>query len=357
MILGKLKSSIINTLYKVLAKPIFFILDPEFVHDRITSVGNLLGSFPLTRYITKILFSFEDKTLQQEILGINFKNPIGLAAGFDKNAELTQIMGEVGFGFEEFGSVTGEYCPGNKGKRLWRLKKSLGLVVYYGLKNNGALNIFSKLKKIYERFDPQIPLGSSVAMTNNEANMQIDRAIEDYCKSFRTFSKASFVSYITINISCPNTCGGQPFINALNLDKLLSKIDSIETVKPIFLKLSPDMQDSNLDELINVADKHRVHGLICTNLTKKRDNKFILENKIPDKGGISGKPVQELSDNMIKYIYKKKGKRFVIIGCGVCSRLQPGRQIRRPVGARESRRGWRFLDGGKPRHPKRVPSR
>ena len=142
----KVRNKIISWKYRWILKPILFKFDPENVHNWFIEIGKFLGQFAITRWLTKICFYHKHPALEQEILGIKFKNPIGLAAGFDKNAEMIDIMSAVGFGFTEVGSVTGRPCAGNAKPRLWRLPKSRGLIVYYGLKNNGAEEISERLK-------------------------------------------------------------------------------------------------------------------------------------------------------------------------------------------------------------------
>lgn len=310
----QITSVLSKLLYKKIAKPIFFARDPESVHDSMVRLGSVFGRIGITRFLIKKSFSYSNPKLEQTILGIKFKNPIGLAAGFDKNAELTRIMGEVGFAFEEVGSITGNVCPGNPKPRLWRLPESEALVVYYGLKNDGCEVISKRLLKDLIRKKSDLVVGTSVAMTNCKENLDTDLAIKDYAKAFASLFDIG--DYFTINISCPNTMGGQPFVDADKTDKLLNVIDQIQTNKPIFIKLSPDITVGQVDNLLDVAKKHRVHGIITTNLTKKRDNPKIKDSNVPNVGGISGKPVQEMSDDLISYIYKREGKRFVIIGCG-----------------------------------------
>ncbi|OGI96912.1 hypothetical protein A3I25_01105 [Candidatus Nomurabacteria bacterium RIFCSPLOWO2_02_FULL_42_17] len=145
-----------------------------------TSVGIFLGKYVITRKLTGFLFRYSNPILEQKILGINFKNPIGLSAGFDKNANLTNILPEVGFGFAELGSITGEYCDGNPKPRLWRLKKSKSLVVYYGLKNDGCKIISKRLQN--KKF--KIPIGISVAKTNCKETVETEKAIVDYFKAY-----------------------------------------------------------------------------------------------------------------------------------------------------------------------------
>ena len=307
---SSMKSSFFHWSYGHILKPVFFRQDPETVHDRMVGVGKRLGEHKLTRKVTRSLFAYRDSMLEQTVLGIKFKNPIGLAAGFDKNAELLNVLPSVGFGFAEVGSITGYPCAGNDKPRLWRLPKSKSLVVYYGLKNDGAEAIAQRLQN--RKFGNVV--GTSVAMTNCQANLDIETAIKDYVKAFNAFVQIG--DYFTINISCPNAEGGQPFVDHEKLDKLLRAIDPIETKKPVFIKLSPDLAITEIDHILNVVGRHRIHGIICTNLTKPRSNPKIVDDHVPENGGMSGKVVQELSDKLLAYIYKKTKGQYVLVGCG-----------------------------------------
>ncbi len=310
----RVRNFTIGGVYKHVLKPVFFMRDPEDVHDNMTRVGKFLGGFTLGQKVTQGLFGYTNSVLEQDVFGIHFKNPIGLSAGFDKNAELTDILPSVGFGFAELGSITGDRCEGNPKPRLWRLPQSGSLVVYYGLKNDGCEAISDRLHKKLLQKKFTIPMGMSVAMTNCEANLDIEKAIMDYAKAFRVMEPVA--DYITVNISCPNTLGGQPFVIPENLEKLFVTLDTIPTPKLIFIKLSPDLSKLEIDAILDVVRSHRVHGIICTNLTKKRDNQKIIDDTVPQKGGLSGKVVQDLADDLLGYIYRKEGKRFVLVGCG-----------------------------------------
>ncbi|MBI2645342.1 quinone-dependent dihydroorotate dehydrogenase [Candidatus Uhrbacteria bacterium] len=299
-------------MYTRILKQYFFLFDPEHIHESMIRLGKFLGSFSLGRGVTCIFFSYAHSFLEQDVCGIHFKNPIGLAAGFDKNAELTSILPSMGFGFAEVGSVTGEPCEGNPKPRLWRLKKSKSLLVYYGLKNDGCEVIAGRLKNK----KCTIPIGISIAKTNCAATVETETGIADYKKAYETFVRENIGDYYTINISCPNAYGGEPFTDAEKLEGLLAAIDGVQNSKPIFLKISPDLSREHLDALIAVVDRHHIAGFICTNLTKKRDNKKILDTSVPDVGGMSGLVVRDLSDEMISYLYKKTRGRYVIIGCG-----------------------------------------
>ncbi len=297
--------------YKHFCKPIFFRYDPENVHDYMTTVGRILGSNFLTKKLTRAFLGYTNPILEQDILGIHFKNPIGLAAGFDKDALLTDILPDVGFGFEEVGSITGEPCEGNSRPRLWRLPKSESLVVYYGLKNRGCVEISSRLRGGKFRF----PIGISIAKTNCSATAEIDAGIADYFKAYDTF--VGIGDYYTINISCPNAFGGEPFNDKEKLEKLLSKLETIPADKPVFLKISPDLSERELDDVLEVVSRHNISGFVCANLTKKRgESGKIMDNDVPEKGGISGRAVEELSNKFIADIYKKTRGKYIIIGVG-----------------------------------------
>jgi dihydroorotate dehydrogenase len=311
--LFKIKSILLNIEYRFLIKPVLFSQDPEKVHDNMVFLGHKLGQNKFTKKLFKFIYNYEAKILETNLAGLKIKNPVGLAAGFDKDAEITEILPSVGFGFAEVGSITGKYCAGNEKPRLWRLPKSKSLVVYYGLKNKGCDEIVNRLKK--ENIKSDIPIGFSVAMTNIAENSNIENAINDYAHAFEKVSEIA--DYITINISCPNiTCEEKLFLMPDNLEKLLMRLDEIKYDKPVFVKMSPDLDLKTTDEILEVLEKHRVTGIICTNLTKKRDSNLIVEKDVPENGGLSGLPVKEASDQLLAYLYKKYGHRFFLIGCG-----------------------------------------
>ncbi len=308
----KLTTNLSKFLYKMVFKRLFFALDPEFIHDTVTLFGRFLGSNFLTRKLVNLSFAFEDSSLSQNILGINLKNPIGLAAGFDKNAHLLKVLPEVGFGFAEVGSITGEACPGNSGTRLWRMPNSESLLVYYGLKNDGAVAISQRLSGKKYKF----PVGISIAKTNSKDTVEEHAGIEDYFKAYKEFVSKNIGDYFTINISCPNAYGGEPFVEPEKLDHLLSRLRQIENAKPVFIKLPPELPFIQIDRIIEVANLYKIDGYICTNLAKSRSNEKIKDNAVPEVGGFSGKVVQELSDNLVAYIYRKTNGQSIIIGCG-----------------------------------------
>ncbi|PJE77052.1 quinone-dependent dihydroorotate dehydrogenase [Candidatus Uhrbacteria bacterium CG10_big_fil_rev_8_21_14_0_10_48_16] len=298
--------------YQHVLKPFFFRCDPEWTHDQVCEVGERFGRSRLARGMAQKLCAFQDDSLHQEILGIHFSNPIGLTEGFDKNARLTQILPSIGFGYEIVGSVTAQACKGNAKPRLWRLPKSKGLVVYYGLMNDGGEAIRSRLStKTFA-----MPIGISIAKTNCPGTVETQSGIEDYVQGFTTMRDTG--DFFVINISCPNAFGGEPFSDPKRLEALLSRLDGIETSKPIFIKSAVDLTIEELDALIAVMDRHRVHGIILSNLTKQYGRREIVQDEIQPhmKGGISGRPTYEASNTLIAHTYLEAGDRYVIIGVG-----------------------------------------
>ena len=309
-ILVSARNKIMRKGYEWILKPVFFRIDPETIHDAMSFFLKALGTNAFTRKLAYLAWGYRHKILEQNVCGIRFENPVGLSAGFDKNGELIKIIPSLGFGFLEIGSITGMPCSGNPKPRLWRLKKSKSLVVYYGLKNDGCEVIAKRLRG--KKFQTRI--GISIAKTNCKETVDTEKGIEDYFKAYTAFEGIG--DYATINISCPNAFGGQPFTDAYKLDLLLKKIMSAPKTKPVFLKLSPDLTTKEVDDIITVTEKYSIDGFVCTNLTKNRNSENIADDSIPEKGGLSGKIVGELSDRMIRYIYKKTGGKYVIIGVG-----------------------------------------
>ena len=308
--LTKIRNSFLGFIYTKILKPLFFRFDPENVHNRLVRTGELLGKTALGQSLVRGLFFYKHPALEQKILGITFKNPVGLAAGFDKNAELTQILPSVGFGFEEVGSITGFPCIGNPKPRLWRLIKSRGLLVYYGLKNDGCEAIAQRLQN--NKFE--FPLGISIAKTNSPKVISPEDGIADYVKAYKAFEDIS--DYCTINISCPNVFGGEPFTEPKRLQSLLEAISKLPKPKPIFLKMPAELPFAIVDGIIELSRKYKIDGFICANLAKDRQNSAVIDKDFPSVGGMSGKVVEKLSNDLIKYIYGKTRGEFIIIGCG-----------------------------------------
>ena len=294
-------------MYKKFIRPILFKGDPEKVHNATLLIGRFLGFSRLSRLLRKS-FVFKDKILKNKVMGIKFENPIGLAAGFDKNAYLGDFMPDLGFGFIEVGSITANQCEGNPKPRLHRLVKDEGIIVNYGLANQGAVKIYERLKG--KKF--RIPIGVSIAKTN-DPSIKEENSVNDYFRSFEIMKEIG--DYLTINISCPNVGDGRSFEDNVLLEKLLERINKIRNDKKILLKISPDINEKNLNGIIKLAEKYKINGFVVSNLTKKREG-LSSDLKLKYSGGVSGKHTREKSNKLIKYIFKKTKGKFIIVGCG-----------------------------------------
>lgn len=286
-------------LYRAALRPLLFTIDPEDIHNRFLNIGAMLAATAAGQAFTRALFAYEHSILHTTIAGIRFNNPIGLAAGFDKNARLYDIMPDVGFGFVELGSFTGKPCAGNPRPRLWRIPTLHALRVYYGLANPGADAVSAQLRDVQFR----IPIGISAARTNDQTTTEPEAGIADYVHVVEQFHGIGH--YLALNISCPNTFCTDTFTDPALLERLLSAIDPIVD-KPMFVKLTPHLTAPQLDAIIDVCQRHRVTGFICSNLTKQSDGP----------GGISGIPAQKSSDEQIALVYAKTQGRYPIIGVG-----------------------------------------
>jgi dihydroorotate dehydrogenase subfamily 2 len=306
----------ISFFYKNLLKPIIFLMPPEYVHDRVISLGRILGKFSFTRNLLKRLFVMRNSTLIVQIKDVEFLNPIGLSAGFDKDGKLGAILPSIGFGHAEIGSVTIKPYDGNPKPRLHRLKKSKSIWVNYGLKNDGTRIIIDRLEQDVQQY---FVYGLSIAKTNSIETCDDDIAIQDYLDSFKLAVNKQFLKYITINISCPNTFGGEPFSSVDKLRKLLNKLDQIERTQLVFIKMPISIDDNDFMDLLEEISIHKVDGIVIGNLQKKKTGEYIkdkFDDVVISKGGLSGKPTFHRSNELIKLAYKNFGQKFVIVGCG-----------------------------------------
>jgi len=297
-------------------------MDPENAHYTLKKGGVLLGSNALTRGITALLFDYNHQSLKITVDGVNYRNPVGLSAGFDKDGELTKIYPALGFGLAELGSFTGEVCPGNPGKRLFRMVKSKSIVVWYGLNNLGAEKISLNLAN--SDFG-RLKVGINAAKSNVSPNFVLEESIRDYVKTLTLF--ADIGDYFTINISCPNTQDGEPFVDSKNLDALLSAVNEQVrplTTRPIYVKLAADLSLDDIDVIIDGCIKHKMEGVVLTNLAKPENNEEHIAAEYPSnlgllpkgKGAMSGLPLQRISTNVIRHVYRKTRGELTIVGVG-----------------------------------------
>lgn len=284
------------------------------IHDMAIITGRIFGSNPLTRGVLSLLYKRTHSPLEQTLYGIRFPNAVGLAAGFDKDCHLMHVLHTLDFGFEEVGSITAQAYGGNPGKRLVRLKKDKGIIVYYGLKNEGAQALKKRIKRPYA-----IPLGVSVAKTN-KAFKNTQEGLDDWMRVIRTMKSTG--DYLTLNLSCPNVTTPEDYCDPKMIEQLFSRIKkkNIRFTKPVLLKLAWHITPERMNKIIKLCDKAGfVKGFILTNLSKERSKLAIKTPKSVwehQPGGISGPLIKENALALVRHTYKKAGDRYLIIGCG-----------------------------------------
>lgn len=301
--------------YKYFLKPILFRLNPEKVHENFVSLGQAVGTVEPARASLGCLLKYENKILEQEIEGLVFPNPIGLAAGFDYDAKLSQVLDSVGFGFHTAGTVTNMEYEGNPRPRLGRLPKSRSLMVNKGFKSEGADAI---IDRIFGKFF-KIPFGVSIGRTNTRSLRTQKQSVDDIVEAFTKFESLSLNhDYYELNISCPNLFGDITFYPPDNLEELLVAVQELKLSRPVFIKMPIEISDEEVLQMLEIIDKYRIQGVIFGNLQKDREHRTLDQQEVAQfkKGNFSGKPTFKRSNELISLAYKNFKNRFVIIGCG-----------------------------------------
>jgi len=300
-------------MYKFLVRPLLFLFAPETIHFIVSRILKVTFIIPGLSYIISRLFTLDNKRLVRDVAGLKFKNPVGLAAGFDKNASLFNELSNLGFSFVEIGTITPEPQTGNKRPRSFRLAKDSALINRMGFNNYGIEEIVKRLKR--KRFD--IIIGGNIGKNTKTTNKD---AYNDYEICFRKIY--DHVDYIAVNVSCPNIDNLTELQDAKALENILHRLMEIRKKqtkhKPVFLKISPDLSNRQLDEIIDISVNTGINGIIATNTTIERKELRTSQDKI-DKigsGGLSGKPLTNRSTATIKYINKKLDGKLPIIGVG-----------------------------------------
>jgi len=300
-------------MYKLLARPLLFRFTSDYAHELTIKTAKSASKKKWLLKSTGALFSYSNPALRQKIWGLDFKNPVGLAAGFDKNATIAPLMENIGFGFLEIGSITAQPSTGNPKPRSFRLTKDLSLINRLGLNNDGAQTISRRARKL----QLGIPLGINIAKTHNPEVMG-EAALIDYKTSFDLVK--DFADFITINISCPNTEEGKTFEEPEPLNRLLEilelNIDS--SLPPVLIKFSVDLEPKKLKELVEICEDHAVSGYVATNTSSKRENLTTSTHKISSigRGGLSGKAIAHKSTAIIEQISELTKGEKTIIGVG-----------------------------------------
>ena len=301
-----------HSMYKVI-RSILFLFDPEKVHYFTAASLKFVLRIPGMKLIWRKRYVIEDKRLERNVFGLTFKNPVGLAAGFDKNATMYNDLAECGFGFIEIGTVTPVAQPGNDKPRLFRLKKDSAIINRMGFNNNGVDAAVSNLKKRKTNLIIGGNIGKNKVTDNEKAN-------EDYVKAFEGLHE--YVDYFVVNVSSPNT----PNLRALQekepLMALLSELKSRNNIKtiqrPILLKIAPDLTNEQLDDIVEIVLETGIDGVIATNTTINRQGLQTDEKALASigAGGLSGKPLTKQSTEVIRYIHRKSEGKFPIVGVG-----------------------------------------
>ncbi|MCC6866350.1 MAG: quinone-dependent dihydroorotate dehydrogenase [Ignavibacteria bacterium] len=300
-------------MYKKIIRPLLFDYDPEKIHN--FTINRLSGSlFPS---LLKLFLSFEDKRLQRKVGRLTFRNPIGLAAGMDKNAVALAGWDAMGFGFAEAGTVTPLPQEGNPKPRMFRLPKYGGIINRLGFNNAGADEFEKNIEHVKKNLCNDFIVGVNLGKNKHT---ELDDAYQDYKFSFeKCFETAD---YFTINVSSPNTEGlrqlqQKKFLNEIlsSLQKLNKELDTTfsDTMKDIYLKIAPDLTEAELDDILQVSIDNNITGIIATNTTISRDT---LPEGIYETGGLSGKPLEPIANSVLKYIIKNTGNKLAVIACG-----------------------------------------
>ena len=295
-------------MYKLLLRPILFLFDPEEVHYCTFSLIRFLSKIPGFSSLFKLLYEVNDPRLETEVFGLKFKNPVGLAAGFDKDAKLFKELSNFGFGFIEIGTLTPKGQEGNPKKRLFRLKEDSAIINRMGFNNGGVQEAVERLKE-----NKDVLIGGNIGKNKLTPN---EEATFDYEICFDALY--DYVDYFVVNVSSPNTPNLRALQDKEPLTQLLQTLQNKNLArpkqKPILLKIAPDLTDEQLLDIIDIVKETKIAGVIATNTTILREG-LQSENKT-EMGGLSGKPLEKRSTEVIRFLSQKSNKAFPIIGVG-----------------------------------------
>ncbi len=300
-------------MYKSVIRPLLFLFPPETVHHWVVSGLHMAFRIPGVKKLIRKIYRFEHPALETELFGLKFPNKVGMAAGFDKQANIYNHLAAFGFGHIEIGTVNPLPQPGNPRPRLFRLKKDQALINRMGFNNPGVEAFVRNLKKAR----PEVIIGGNIGKNTLTPN---EKAIDDYLICFEKLF--DLVDYFVINVSCPNIEGLSKLQDKDELVKIIEKISEANKAKPsqrpVLLKIAPDLNDGQLDDVLFVVTHTGIDGIIATNTTTTRDNLTIGKNDVEKigKGGLSGKPLREKSTETIRYLVQKSGGKIPIIGVG-----------------------------------------
>ncbi len=302
----------LRMLYKTLIKPFLFQKDAESAHELAVRMSLKTSNSSFLLALSKRVYGFENPKLEKDFFGLHFPNPVGLAAGFDKNGVTPKAMQALGFGFVEIGSITAKASQGNPKPRAFRLPQDQSLINRMGLNNEGADSIINRLTGL----KLNIPLGINIAKTN-DASIHGDAAIQDYLYSYELAQKVA--DYITVNISCPNTGEGKTFEDPDALEALISalKVNQSDR-KPTLVKFSVDTDKETLEKLVQICESHSVSGYIATNTSSTRNGLKTPSSKLEEigNGGLSGRAIESKSTQIVGWLKEMLNGSKPIVGVG-----------------------------------------
>ena len=300
-------------MYKLIVRPFLFLFDPEKIHYVAFSLIRFLCKVPLGALVFRKIYQIEDKRLERKLFGFTFKNPVGLAAGFDKNAVLYNELANFGFGFIEIGTVTPIGQEGNPKKRLFRLKDDAGIINRMGFNNDGLEIVIEQLKKNKGK----LIIGGNIGKNTQTSS-------ENYTRDYEVCFKGlhPYVDYFVLNVSCPNVGSHEKLNDKAYLLELIFAIQKLNNEqpfqKPILLKIAPDLNNNQLDEIIELVAETKIDGVIASNTSTTRNNLKASDVLIQEigNGGLSGQPIKKQSTRVIQYLSNNSNKSFPIIGVG-----------------------------------------
>lgn len=310
-------------MYKLI-RPLLFCLSPERIHDIVIGLLKFISYIPFSGKIMRLFFDYNNPKLEREVFGIKFKNPVGLAAGFDKNGDCYNHLANLGFSFVEIGSITPRAQGGNPKPRCFRLPEDRAIINRMGINNNGVKYAVEYIKK----HKPNCVIGGNLSKNSDVSN---EDAPKDYEKSFATLY--DFVDYFVLNVSCPNVKNLDKLqdISSLSeiIDRLLTLRRYFDDYRPILLKVSPDIPVKQLDDIIELVLVSGLDGVIATNTTRSREGlKSDPESiKAIGDGGLSGAPLFERSIEFVKYINQKANGQLPIIAVGGIMSAEQAKQM------------------------------
>ncbi len=300
-------------MYKYLLKPLFFLFSPESIHHFVFKFIRITFKVPGIASLTHSFYSVKDPRLNVRLFGLVFENPVGLAAGFDKDAKLFDELGAFGFGFVEVGTLTPRAQGGNPKPRMFRLPADKALINRMGFNNEGVAAAAERLKKRKTR----IIIGGNIGKNKDTPN---EEAMKDYESSFETLFPHA--DYFVVNVSSPNTPNLRALQDREPLTKLLTRLMELNrqkpAPKPLLLKIAPDLSNEQLDDIIAIVQETKIDGVVATNTTIARSGLQTTNDKLQTigAGGLSGKPLSKRSTEVIRYLSEKSGKAFPIIASG-----------------------------------------